>query len=149
MVAIFNGGGCDGSQILVSLRDLTIVFFKQKTRPAFVQNKANKFFLYLLFNFLFTIQHALYFLRNAIFIAHCTQLAVQIVALLLLQQHAFVQCNQWCNKLHALIALHYITLQCIAMHYTLHCNALQCIVLHCIGVGTLTCLRHRKQVRVG
>ena len=81
MVAIFNGGGCDGSQILVSLRDLTMMFFKKKTRPAFVQNKANKFFLYLLFNFLFTIQHALYFLRNAIFIAHCTQLAVQIVAL--------------------------------------------------------------------
>ena len=69
MVAIFNGGGCDGSQILVSLRDLTMMFFKKKTRPAFVQNKANKFFLYLLFNCLFTIQHALYYKFAMQFIA--------------------------------------------------------------------------------
>ena len=101
MVAIFNGGGCVGSQILVSLRDLTMVFFKQKTRPAFVQNKAKQNFIYPpLLYYLFTIQHALYFLRNAIFIAHCTQLAVQIVALLLLQQRRRNAINDAINCMH-------------------------------------------------
>ena len=100
MVAFSMAVGVMVVKSLVSLRDLTIVFFKQKTRPAFVQNKANKFFLYLLFNFLFTIQHALYFLRNAIFIAHCTQLAVQIVALLLLQQRRRNAINDAINCMH-------------------------------------------------